>query len=305
MAIERRRPHASRRPDHLQPCRNIGVAPEAECRLLVDADADAMREEDVADTSGGGDEHWAARLHARLDGLEHLLQPEARALRDVESGLLPAWRRLTEGEPRWPVSLFVVLAIGVEVTLPQRLAVLPRFLLPALASAMLIALISVNPTRISRQNPRLRAASMALIGLLTVANAVSAGKLIAGLIQGTEGKEAGQLLATGGAIWLTNVIVFALWYWELDRGGPAARANAQRNYPDFLFPQMENPHLASEDWEPGFVDYLYLSFTNGTAFSPTDVLPLTRWTKMTMLVQEAVSLSTVALVIARAVNILQ
>ena len=124
-------------------------------------------------------------------------------------------------------------------------------------------------------------------------------------MQGTEGNNAGPLLITGGAIWLTNVIVFALWYWEFDRGGPVARAQADRMYPDFQFVQMVSPGLASPDWEPAFSDYLYLSFTNATAFSPTDVMPMSRWAKMAMMVQAAISIVTVALVVARAVNILK
>jgi uncharacterized membrane protein len=99
--------------------------------------------------------------------------------------------------------------------------------------------------------------------------------------------------------------VFALWYWELDRGGPAARATAPRPYPDFLFPQMQSPELAPDNWEPSFTDYLYVSFTNATAFSPTDVMPLSRWAKLTMMLHSMVSVVTVALVIARAVNILK
>jgi hypothetical protein len=113
------------------------------------------------------------------------------------------------------------------------------------------------------------------------------------------------LLLNGGVIWLTNVLVFALWYWELDRGGPVGRALAVKHHPDFLFPQMATPQMAPPDWEPWFPDYFYLSFTNATAFSPTDTLPLSRWAKMLMALQSAVSLSTVALVIARAVNILK
>jgi uncharacterized membrane protein len=128
---------------------------------------------------------------------------------------------------------------------------------------------------------------------------------VLGLVHGTEHATASRLLMSGGAIWLTNVIVFALWYWELDRGGPVARAMAMQPYPDFLFAQMQSPELAPPQWEPAFVDYLYLSFTNATAFSPTDVLPMSRWAKCTMMLQSAVSLATVALVIARAVNILQ
>ena len=118
--------------------------------------------------------------------------------------------------------------------------------------------------------------------------------------------QAPALLASGAAIWATNVIAFALWYWEFDRGGPVHRAHATYRYLDFLFPQMGlPPGLADPDWEPRFADYLYLSFTNATAFSPTDVMPLARWGKFTMLVQSAVSLALGALVIARAVNILK
>ncbi len=112
------------------------------------------------------------------------------------------------------------------------------------------------------------------------------------------------LLMWGSTVWLTNVIVFALGYWELDRGGPAARAMARKTHPDFLFSQMTVPELIHKDWEPGFVDYLYLSFTNATAFSPTDTLPLSRWAKLLMMAESLVSLITVALIVARAVNVL-
>ena len=113
------------------------------------------------------------------------------------------------------------------------------------------------------------------------------------------------MLITGGAIWLTNVIAFALWYWEFDRGGPVARALATKPYPDFQFAQMVSPReMVPPDWEPAFADYLYLAFTNAAAFSPTDVLPMSRWAKMGMTVQAIISIITVALVVARAVNIL-
>jgi uncharacterized membrane protein len=128
---------------------------------------------------------------------------------------------------------------------------------------------------------------------------------VADLVAGRAGTDAVPLLLTGGGIWLTNVIVFALWYWEWDRGGPMARVLGQRQYADFLFAQMQNPESAPPDWEPAFLDYLYLSFTNSTAFSPTDVMPLSRWAKMLMMLQSSVSLVTVVLVVARAVNILK
>jgi uncharacterized membrane protein len=120
------------------------------------------------------------------------------------------------------------------------------------------------------------------------------------------GHTAGQLLITGAVIWLTNVVAFALWYWDFDRGGPVARAlNLKDRYPDFQFVQMISPQeMVPPDWEPAFLDYLYLAFTNATAFSPTDVMPLSRWAKVAMTVQSIISIVTVALVVSRAVNIL-
>jgi hypothetical protein len=112
------------------------------------------------------------------------------------------------------------------------------------------------------------------------------------------------LLARGASVYLTNIIVFGLWYWEWDRGGPVARAKGERPYPDFLFPQMATPHVAKPNWRPTFVDYLYVSVTNVMAFSPTDTMPLARWAKALMTVQAMVALSTAALVISRAVNVL-
>ena len=144
-----------------------------------------------------------------------------------------------------------------------------------------------------------------LIAVISLANAGSAARLITALLQGRAHESATKLLLTGGAIWLTNVIVFGMWYWDLDRGGPAARAQALKSFPDFLFPQMTAPDLSPPEWQPQFFDYLYLSFTNAAAFSPTDALPLARWAKMAMMLQSIVSLGTVVLVVARAVNILK
>jgi uncharacterized membrane protein len=139
---------------------------------------------------------------------------------------------------------------------------------------------------------------------MTISNIASAIRLVQSLIDGSV-NDATKLLWFGGSIWLTNIVVFGLWYWEFDRGGPGARAEAIDPYPDFLFPQMSDPEYAPEHWAPSFFDYLYTSFTNASAFSPTDVLPLTRWAKILMMVQSATSLITVGLVIARAVNILK
>jgi uncharacterized membrane protein len=241
----------------------------------------------------------------RLSRLERALAPTLHAAQDAEQHLLPAWRRATQGEPRWPVSVAVVTAIGLQLVLPDRLAFRPHYALPSLEVALLLGLVTSNPRRIDKESTLLRAASMALIAVISVANAVSAGRLVHELVNGTAGQSAGPLLTNGAAIWVTNLLVFALWYWELDRGGPVRRSLGVSQYPDFQFTQMTSPELAHPHWEPMFADYLYLSFTNAAAFSPTDVLPLSRWAKLTMMVQSAVSLITIALVIARAVNILK
>jgi uncharacterized membrane protein len=237
--------------------------------------------------------------------LRHAVDPWQLWLQRAEHVPIPAWLRKTPGERRWPVTATVVAAIALQVLLPPHLTKpLPRALMPALEGALLLGLSIANPVRIERGGRAVRAASIVLILLITIANAASAALLIHAILVGKPVTAATPLLASGAAIWATNVIAFALWYWEFDRGGPVHRALGTMQHPDLLFPQMSSPELAPPDWEPRFVDYLYMSFTNATAFSPTDVMPLARWAKLTMLVQSAVSLAIGALVIARAVNIL-
>jgi uncharacterized membrane protein len=180
------------------------------------------------------------------------------------------------------------------------------WILPALQGLLLVMLVIASPRRINRESRALRWLSLMLAALISLANAWSVEQLAVGLVKGTQHWTAGPLLITGAMIWLTNVIAFALWYWEFDRGGPVARALATKPYPDFQFVQMVMPpELVPPNWEPAFADYLYLAFTNAAAFSPTDVMPLSRWAKMAMTVQSIISIVTVALVVARAVNILQ
>jgi hypothetical protein len=160
------------------------------------------------------------------------------------------------------------------------------------------------PVRHARETAAHRIASLGLIAVVNAANVASLVLLVNSLLNG--GASGGTLLVFAAMqIWLTNVIVFGLWYWELDRGGPSARCHEQHREPDFLFPQMTLPAAAPADWTPRFLDYLYVAFTNATAFSPTDTMPLTMWAKILMAVQSLASLLTVALVAARAVNILQ
>jgi uncharacterized membrane protein len=239
-----------------------------------------------------------------LKNLQRLVDPRT-AVRAAQGQVGAAWRSVTSEEPRVQVTAAVLVAIGLMLLLPERVANRPRWVLPGLAVLLLIGVFVAKTARSARRTRELRILSLLLIAVMSISNATSAGRLIVDLVRGDGIRQPSQLLLTGASIWFTNVIVFGIWYWEFDRGGPVERAAATQPFPDFLFPQMTSPELAPPDWEPGFVDYLYVSFTNATAFSPTDVMPMTRWAKLTMLSQSAISVVTVALVIARAVNILQ
>ena len=199
----------------------------------------------------------------------------------------------------------MVAASALQMALPGWLSVGPHWLLPALELGLLGALVASSPGRLERRSAVLRAGGLALAGLLSLANATSAALLVNELAHGSRAESAAALLLVGGSIWAANVLIFALWYWELDRGGPADRCHAMRMYPDFLFPQMQQPDLAPPGWKPTFTDYLYLSFTNAISFAASDVTPLTRWAKTMMMLQSAVSVAAIALVVARAVNILR
>ncbi|MDQ6650513.1 MAG: hypothetical protein M3Z02_10440 [Actinomycetota bacterium] len=237
-------------------------------------------------------------LRSRLTG------EAVRDLHQLEE-YVPAWLRPTPGENRLPLAGAILVAASLQFALPARFGLHPRWLLPTLELALFVPLTVLNPIRLTRATRAGRYLSIALVAAISVDNGLSAGLLDYDLVTGKAGDAAGPLLAAAAAIYLTNVIVFGIWYWEYDRGGPFERAKAARHYPDFLFPQMASPEVAHPNWEPNFVDYLYVSFTNATAFSPTDTMPLSRWAKVLMGLQSAVSLSTTALVIARAVNILK
>ncbi|MCD2191913.1 hypothetical protein LQ327_00725 [Actinomycetospora endophytica] len=217
-----------------------------------------------------------------------------------DAGPVPAPAR-PRPEPRWPMVLAVTVAIALQVALPGRFAPGHR-LVPFLELVLLIGLFLANPGRIDRRAMWLRRASIALIAMISATNAWSAVRLVLDIIGGAA-DDAIALLSSGASIWATNVIVFGLWYWEFDRGGPHTRVYAPPRFPDFAFPQDQDPALARPGWSPRFVDYLYMSFTNATAFSPTDVMPLARWAKLTMMTQSAISLATVTLVVARAIGL--
>ena len=229
----------------------------------------------------------------------------ARAGHVAEEHPLPGWLRPTEGEYRFPVVFAVVGAVLLQLAMPARLSIGAGWWLPALEVALLVMLSIANPLRLRRHSRPIRITSLVLVAAITLSNAVSAIVFITDILYARHAtNSASTLFAVGAEIYLTNIIAFGLWYWELDRGGPVCRALGTPVHPDLLFPQMTMPELSPDDWHPHFTDYLYVSFTNATAFSPTDTLPLSRWVKLLMAIQSAVSLAVVGLVIARAVNIL-
>jgi hypothetical protein len=197
----------------------------------------------------------------------------------------------------------MLVMIVLQVLLPPSLTPIGRWTLPAIEAVLLVVLLIASVAK-GGEGRALRGLSLTLILVASVANGLAVALLVDDLVREHLHPAAGELLGTGANIWLTNVIIFGVWFWELDRGGPMARANGADPHPDFLFPQMSSRDVAPHDWEPRILDYLYVSFTNATAFSPTDAMPLTRGAKAGMMLEEAISLVTAVLVIARAVNVL-
>jgi hypothetical protein len=216
----------------------------------------------------------------------------------------PAVLHPARGEHRWPSALAVAVAILLQLLLPAPMVPQGRYLLPMLELALLVALIIANPFRMNRESGALRVAGLGLTALVGLSNGWSALLLAARILEGEYAAGPAALLGTGGAIWLTNVLAFALLYWELDGGGPGARVSGMPTVPDLAFTQTQSPELATADWRPEFVDYLFVAFTAGTSFGPTDVAVLSRRLKIAMMTQVAVALVVVVLVVARAVNVL-
>jgi hypothetical protein len=217
---------------------------------------------------------------------------------------VPSWLRPGDPESRLPALTAIVVAIVLQLLISRHYTLVPRWPLIILEVLLLVVLVVLNPLRLTRSTVIGKYASWVLLGAITIDNTLSAFVLDARIISGAVSNDAALLLGSGAAIFVTNVIAFGIWYWELDRGGPFARREGSRPYPDFMFPQMDNPKVAKPDWRPTFVDYLYVSITNVMAFSPTDTMPLSRWAKMMMTIQAIVALTTAGLVIARAVNVL-
>jgi hypothetical protein len=202
----------------------------------------------------------------------------------------------------------VIAAMALTILLQTELQLRRHWfvwLLVVAEGLLLLALIVADPGAITRRSSVLRAVSVALVSVLVISALWATGSLISDLIHGgPETNSAGDLLAAGSIVWVSNNIAFALLYWELDGGGAAARDHESPRRIDLAFPQETNPALVRPNWRPRFIDYLYLGFTNATAFSPTDVMPLVPWAKVAMACQSLASLAILGLVIARAVNVL-
>ncbi len=222
--------------------------------------------------------------------------------------------------PVWPSAAIVTAAI-LYADLPRRFIAgssagaftLLRFVVPGLTVLLLAALLlSVPHGRLAQGlgwhdhqvHLTRRWLSLAMIAIVSAANAASIGLLVHLLVNGASAN-ASTLLRAAVHMWVVNVLLFALWYWQLDGGGPAARPTCATHARDFLFPQQTEPALLEGGWHPMFLDYLYVSFTNAAAFSPTDVMPLSRWSKMLMMIEATASLTLGLMVVARAVNILK
>jgi uncharacterized membrane protein len=206
-------------------------------------------------------------------------------------------------EPFWPAQATILAAIGLQLALPKRLTAGPPWLVPAFEAMLLLGMFMATPRQLEHEHPRRRRAALGLTAFVTAANIYSLGTLSHLLLHGkvSNGRE---LVVSGVLIWLTNFLIFALWYWEIDRGGPGRRAAGHDGPPDFLYPQMSDDRIEPLAWRPKFIDYLYVSLTNATAFSPTDTMPLSSLAKSTMGIQALVSLVTIGLIVSRAVNIL-
>ncbi len=215
-------------------------------------------------------------------------------------------------ESRWEAAPAVMVVIGLQLTLALvswkldwKLWHFPWWvwLLAIGPEVVLLVALAWEPAlRTLERIGHRRNVALILLGIISLANAFALIALLGSLISGQE-NSGGQLLLKGMTIWGTNVIAYGLWFWGFDRGGPVRRRQPDPPPPDFQFPQMENPQLAAPGWHPRLLDYIYVSFTNSIAFSPTDSMPLSRWAKVLMLSESAISAVSILLVTARAVNI--
>ncbi|MFF3861391.1 hypothetical protein [Streptomyces sp. NPDC002209] len=224
---------------------------------------------------------------------------------DRKSSRGPGARSAVHTESRWPMAAAVIASAVLTLLLPDDLRLGPRWALPVAEGLLLVVLIAGDPGRISRRSTVLRSVAIVMVVVLVGSSIWSTVQLIDDLIHGGhETSSANALLLAGGSVWASTVLAFSLLYFELDSGGPAARAHHMPPTPALAFPQHLSPELNAAHWRPHYIDYLYLGFTNSTALSPTDVMPLAPWAKSVMTLQSILSLMILGLVVARAVNVL-
>jgi hypothetical protein len=274
-----------------------------------------------------GDNH--SEVTATMDAARALIAEANAAERrpataQAEGAVRDWWARRRESAPREPISriqvartgigvekpwsllLALALAMVVPLLLPSRFSVGPSWIVPVVLAVLLVAIVAADRALSGRRRVAVRALSLALVAVLVAEAAGVTTRLIADLVHGgPETNSATDLLSVGFGVWLYTILAFAFLYWVVDGGGPDGRLWAPPKYPNLAFPELLNPVVAPPGWRPLFFDYLYLGFTNATAFSPTDVMPLARWAKAAMALQATGSLVILGLVIARAVNILQ
>jgi len=218
-------------------------------------------------------------------------------------------------EPRWHASLAVIAVLILYITLPPKLEFGPVWLFPVLVLVVLIPLLIFSPSR-HQETPTQRAFSIGLIAIVNFFNLISVVRLITDILHahvaGAHQATGQELFVAGAQVWVTNILVYAMWFWEIDGGGPESRAHASTAmefaHADFLFPQMLAPDerivCVEKTWKPLFLDYLYVAFTNALAFSPTDAMPTSRTAKMFMLCEAITSFATIAIVVSRGIGII-
>jgi hypothetical protein len=270
--------------------REVAATMDAARALIAEADA-AGRAPAAAQAEGVVRDWWARRRESA----------PRRPISRVEVA-----RTGIGTEKPWPLLGALAVAIIVPLLLPSRFSLGPDWIVPAVIALLLAAIVAADRARSDHRATVVRTLSVALMVVLVAEAAGVTVRLVVDLVEGgPETNSATDLLSVGFQVWLYTILAFAFGYWILDGGGPDARLWAPPEYPDLAFPEQLNPVVAPPGWRPQFFDYLYLGFTNATAFSPTDVMPLARWGKAAMTLQATGSLAVLGLVIARAVNILQ
>lgn len=203
------------------------------------------------------------------------------------------------------MAIAVLVAMGLQLAAPEGGRLAPRWFIPSFELVLLLALIVGDPGRIDKRSRLLRQVTTILVAVMTFATVAGVTVLVVDILCGVKNaSDAASLFGRGAALWVTNIIAFSLWYWHFDRGGPAERAVGSKVSPGFMFPENVYPDRAHAGWMPAYSDYLFLAYTNATAFSPADTMPVRTWAKMTMMTESIISFVTGIIVIARAIGVL-